>query len=566
MYEQNINMLTIKTVLEVFKNNFFVPSYQRGYRWTENEVKRLLDDIYTNKEKNYCLQPVVIKKLTNNKFELIDGQQRITTLFILLQYIKTKFNIPIELETKLEYETRKDSENYIKEINKKERFNNIDYCHMYNAYETIEEWFNQQKDNKQKDPVLVAFEIYLALSKSVKVIWYEIGENENAIDLFTRLNIGKIPLTNAELVKALFLADSNETISENKKQEIAFQWDYIEKELHNEDFWNFLTNQKSCQTRIDLVLNLVNKKNENPIDPYQTFFEINEKLSNNEETVEKLWNKILQTFYLIKEWNEDFELYHKIGYLIAASITSLLSLFNLLEENTTKSEFKAKLTQKIKESIGNTTENKDFSIDTFSYENPAQAKNLLLLFNIETICQSNDKSYRFPFHTYKKQIWSLEHIHAQNSEDLPQGAWKNWLEEYKETIIKMYGENKQEELHTAITQVIEKTNFEQNALKKLQENILKLFQEINENSIHSIDNLALLGKDNNSALNNSTFEDKREKIIELDKNGEFIPPCTRNVFLKYYTLKKNYQIYYWGMADREAYKKAITQTLKEYLK
>ena len=97
----------------------------------------------------------------------------------------------------------------------------------------------------------------------VKIIWYEVEESEDAIGLFTRLNIGKIPLTNAELVKAMFLSKGRTDIDmERKKQEeVSFQWDHIEKELHNDSLWFFLTNKSTeYQTRVDLLLDLISQK------------------------------------------------------------------------------------------------------------------------------------------------------------------------------------------------------------------------------------------------------------------------------------------------------------------
>ena len=50
------------------KGDFYIPSYQRGYRWGETEVVRLLDDIYsTEGKRNYCLQPVVVRKNRDRK-------------------------------------------------------------------------------------------------------------------------------------------------------------------------------------------------------------------------------------------------------------------------------------------------------------------------------------------------------------------------------------------------------------------------------------------------------------------------------------------------------------------
>ena len=67
---------------------FVIPSYQRGYRWEPLQVRTLLDDIYQNGQKTYCLQPVVVRQMENGKYELIDGQQRLTTLYILIKYLK----------------------------------------------------------------------------------------------------------------------------------------------------------------------------------------------------------------------------------------------------------------------------------------------------------------------------------------------------------------------------------------------------------------------------------------------------------------------------------------------
>lgn len=565
--------LEMKTVLEVFENNFSIPSYQRGYRWTENEVGRLLEDIYANKSKNYCLQPVVVKKIAENKFELIDGQQRITTLFLLLQYIKSEFKIPIEFETKLEYQTRPHSADFLTEItkninntdnnNSEKPSENIDFFHMHKALLAIDAWFgNKERFKNQSEQLIAAFEIFVTLNKNVQVIWYEIGKDEDAISLFTRLNIGKIPLTNAELIKALFLADSNATLPENKKQEIAFQWDYIEKELHDEIFWNFLTNQNTYQTYIDLVLKLVANKN-TTIDEYSTFFYFNDKLSKKETTVQNLWEEILQAFYLLKEWYEDYELYHKIGYLIASHTASLLDLYNQ-SKNKTKPTFKNELSNKIEEII-----KKIGNIDKLSYtDNWSVIKNLLLLFNVETIYQTNNNSYRFPFHTYNKLIWSIEHIHAQNSEELPEEKWKGWLIEHK-NYFENYQQNGNTQVLNTINEALKKlenNELTSNDFNSLQKDIFNSFSKENESNIHSIDNLALLSKNDNSSLNNAIFPIKRNKIIkmEMDKSNIFIPPCTKNVFLKYYTPSEQEQVNYWGQADRDAYKKAIIETLKEY--
>ena len=102
--------LMLKSVYDLLDKNYFIPSYQRGYRWEKRQIQDLLEDLYNfacDKDKTdgsfYCLQPIVVKKcdevtkvsndlqseLDNNEwYEVIDGQQRLTSLYLLLKYLK----------------------------------------------------------------------------------------------------------------------------------------------------------------------------------------------------------------------------------------------------------------------------------------------------------------------------------------------------------------------------------------------------------------------------------------------------------------------------------------------
>lgn len=86
-------ILETKFVADI-RGSFYIPSYQRGYRWSETEVVRLLDDIYQNGKKNYCLQPVVVRK-KEDRYELIDGQQRLTTLYLIYKYMHSIANLAL---------------------------------------------------------------------------------------------------------------------------------------------------------------------------------------------------------------------------------------------------------------------------------------------------------------------------------------------------------------------------------------------------------------------------------------------------------------------------------------
>ena len=238
--------------------DFYVPSYQRGYRWGETEVVRLLDDIYsTEGKRNYCLQPVVVRK-NGDRYELIDGQQRLTTIYLIYRFMNEEsFGFIDEPRFTLSYETREKSEEFLKSIDESRKEENIDFWFLCAAYESIKKWFSARDRKSTLTNVNKYFD------EIVKIIWYEVGEAEDAIGLFTRLNIGKIPLTNAELVKAMFLSkDTDEDVDKEKQEEISLQWDNMEKELHNNSLWYFLTNKANAdyQTRIDLVLDLISGK------------------------------------------------------------------------------------------------------------------------------------------------------------------------------------------------------------------------------------------------------------------------------------------------------------------
>ena len=95
--------------------------------------------------------------------------------------------------------------------------------------------------------------------------------------------------------------------------------------------------------------------------------------------------------------------------------------------------------------------------------------------------------------------------------------------------------------------------------------ISKLSENGEHEEIHSLDNMALLSTSDNSTLSNSTFDVKRNKIIAMDKTIDYVPVCTRRVFLKYYTDSDKNQLHFWGEADRKAYIKNMNEVLKKYL-
>ena len=542
---------------------FIIPSYQRGYRWDE-EVTMLLDDINDIPDgAEYCLQPVVVRNIAESKYELIDGQQRLTTLFLLFSYIKT-FRPKMNIKYSIDYEIRKNSKQFLSTIdfdNPKNNPQNIDEYFINKAVKRIHDWFSKQEDADNTASLFAD-----KLNNHVKVIWYEIDETEDAVSLFTRLNIGKIPLTNAELVKAVFLSRNN-GIDERHQLEIVTQWDTIENELHNEQFWAFITNKDAdlFPTRIELLFDLMADKPDNDRERLRTLFYFQKRI----RTIQKdggnkidIWKDVVSYFQRIKEWYNNKELYHKIGYLIAVRQKALSDLIRESSQ-CPKTKFIRLLDQWIADSI------LFEKYSDLSYDVPSERaciEKILLLFNVISVYTNGDQSMFFPFaqHKQKKGGWSLEHIHAQQSEGLKTAElWVEWLKLHVKSL-----KNIDAMRYDGLIKEIEASyeNINRERFQELFEKVItSLDLEQTPEYIHSLSNMALLGRDENSALNNSTFDVKRDKILEMDKRGDYIPICTRRVFLKYYTSSEHNQIHFWGQADREDYLNAMNETLKPFL-
>lgn len=556
---QNQAIILEQKLVGEINGTFVIPSYQRGYRWGRDEVFRLLEDVYTFGSASYSLQPVVVRKCDDH-YELIDGQQRLTTIFLIYQYMhKASGGFMDAPKFSLHYRTRPQSETFLNALDEKRQEENIDFWFMYNAYKVIGEWFEAH----EKKSTLTNINAYF--DENVRVIWYEVGEDTedmDAISLFTRLNIGKIPLTSAELVKALFLIQNDSSdLSRRKQEEIAQQWDAIERELHHEPFWSFLTNQpgENYPTRIDLLLDLITEKPADSKEKYYTFFKLDEERERTDSNA--LWNRIQHTFLTLRDWYENHEFYHKIGYLIAADKRTLRELLRMAE-GMTKSGFRNELNREMRESI-RLPDGLNYGDLSFEHD-PKAISRLLLLFNVESVRCNGAQTQWFPFDQFKREAWSLEHIHAQHSEGMKdQKSWKEWLALHIPSVRSIAEDDA---LVLEMQQAIGAPKLEGDLFRALQERVLQLLSA--EGSVvylHSISNLALLNTCDNAALNNSTFDVKRNKIIEMDKQGQYIPFCTKMVFLKYYTPSEQNQLHFWGQADREAYAAEMNRVLAQYL-
>lgn len=332
-------MIEQKSIRDIIdkKINFNVPAYQRGYRWNKLNVTDLLDDLLEfiqddNSGKFYCLQPLVVKKIGANQYNVIDGQQRLTTIFIILKHLENLLkeeNDISEIYT-IRYETRESSQGFLKEVankTQKDSKENIDFFYMHQAYEAVDSWFkdkiSQKKTTKRK-----ILEIFTNSEgeKHIEFIWYEIADSEDEVKIFARLNSGKIPLTNAELIKALFLnvrnflkeCSKNEIIT--KQIEISKEWDEIEYTLQDDEFFKFLT-KNDYPTRIELLFEILSGVKNTELDRYAIYRRFADMAK--EGDLSHIWTDIKKIFLTFKFWFKDIEYYHLVGFLVASNILSI---------------------------------------------------------------------------------------------------------------------------------------------------------------------------------------------------------------------------------------------------
>lgn len=500
----NNNRIELRSIASLSGKQFFIPDYQRGYRWGATQATQMMKDFYAFAKKNpknegefYCMQPIVVKskqwlnkyEKPINGYEVIDGQQRLTTLYILLKAItedKWKEDYPNFELFDLTYETRLEvgSDDFLRNIDNPSNSNTdyVDFYYMRMVYDAINNWFTSYGQKSKITNVLLDSELNDHIKQkdtanNVRIIWYEVKSNladgsekekSESIDIFTRLNIGKIPLTNAELIKALLLQKNNfgdttnlsteikkakEKEIELRQIQISTEWNIMEQKLQNEAFWYFIYNETNVikyETRIEYIFDLMSNKyedsNEDKAD-YYTFEYFNNEFENCEKeyAAETIWNRIKEYFRNMEYWYDDRQLFHLIGFLInqGEKLTDLVSLYKgqkqlddnghwkAIENSETSAETTADNTTPLPQPKSKTefiklirklvaSKVKDIELDKITYKkNANDISTVLLLFNILTVLESDRSDLKFPFEKYKTENWDREHIASQTDQEFP---------------------------------------------------------------------------------------------------------------------------------------------------
>lgn len=463
---------------------FYIPSFQRGYRWTVKQVGDLLRDLlcfandFANegKEKKqdqfYCLQPIISRSITDEEklksifkdefndnikkhgvWEIIDGQQRLTTIYLLYKYLMDQKGWGAETLKEEEdgkelyhicYATRDGSAKFlesmsmrvIKDSSEDDFRENVDFFHMANTFKYISEWI--RTDGKainiryqlggSLDNVRTSFfKLLNGMSDtkggSVQVLWYEIAENKekNNIKEFQKINTGKIRLTDAELIKGLFLLKKNFTAGDKyiKQSELALEWEFIENTLHANNFWYFLQKKGfDMPNRIDFLFNLIYKKNvlkDVSEEEWDNILKVvDEKLMDTRQSeifrfyynrfegkigealqleVAEAWSEVMELFRTLDDWFCSPSTYNFIGLLsqCGEDLCRLVLHFDYMSELSSRADFERYLKERISYHLRGIKIDKNKKLILNTYKEHDNIYKLLLTLNIHLLNEQNQK-------------------------------------------------------------------------------------------------------------------------------------------------------------------------------
>ena len=577
---------------------FVVPSYQRGYRWTDSQINRLLIDLYdfgTEKDKGnklvgeyYCLQPIVVKRMEESEvlkklgseytidrnadyYEIVDGQQRMITVYILLKYL-LRDSDPYAIEFERDTEKKSARHNLLNSMS----FGfdpdliSADYADAYYflaALRATKKWFTEYKTKTGKSNLSSFMENVLC--EKTQVIWYELDADADCYSIFKNINHGKIPLTDAELVKAMLLnskyyatgASVNSKIVKQEQDRYARLWDEIQKSLSDEGLWSFITGGGNIDipTNIDFIIQLIVTKDSPGVldnSDYKYFSYFENKLAeavDKKGYIESVFESLRNTFRTIQDWYNSYSFHNYIGYILSysskkdimARIQTIIDLMGKYDK-LSKSVF---IEQELKKDKIKAMFNR-FNINDINYEdNRKDVEKLLMLFNIEELNELHRK-FDFRILSDDKKVdngnqdeWSIEHIKAQHSEITQADKRRDYLQKEKESLIQLDNSTSDTELKAKVAEIIPRidtilasVNIDETEFKRIAELIDREIDGFEIDDMHKLGNLALLLKSDNSSLGNKPFYQKREQVNEwLDDSSKNIPNSTRKAFLKMYS-------------------------------
>lgn len=591
---------------------YSIPPYQRGYKWDTKDIERLLKDIYEfspNEDLDlfYCLQNItLVESLDSKTFNVVDGQQRLTTLTVILSYLD-EFEL---INEKLQYNVRQETENFLKEyIFKSSELKNIqdwnqlleiagykekdydyqDIFYLFNAYKTIQAWFeaNPNSVSAMKDKILNHVKLIVNLPKNIE-------EQE----LFENLNGKRVPLDGADLIRALI-------ITRVAKKEVGDLDDSIKQ--------NVLINER--RVKIGLMLDRINlwwaddnKKNyfhqftkeskasdENTISFNDVTYPINYLyklyvLAYGEGVLDMEFfeKKVIEDGFLeelqllqrtMENWYNDKVLYHLILFTSIyarekSEDSPTLNFKELLKQ--WKELYRKDFIRFLKKRIANTEvfddlikqseRSKEENEKTAFSENWYDKKLVMVSTLLDIISILSSNSAYLPARHFKVYKEDLEHIFPQTPVgDRIKDKVKQTqiLKEYLEIINQSLSE--EEKIYIDDCDINwNDQNWKDSIKSRINDKIKKVIP------VNSLGNMCVLHESVNRGYGNDFFLEKRIDIMRKSQDGYFIRPHVYDAFNKIFLERHDESIDMkmmnrWDKSDILARREYIIKRISNFL-
>ena len=573
------------------QHHFLIPSFQRGYRWGDKQVRDLLDDILSfvraKSTVSYFLQPIVVRHLQDGAWEVLDGQQRLTTMLLVLKNL-----IPYLSPKKAErvknrlygitYAARKNLD-----LDRLDPQSDIDSYHLYHASKLIKDWMAHVSENYGAAFDRFAGALFDSDSdQKVQFIWYVVpdssesvaadtDERVEAIKIFNRLNKGKIGLTSSELIKALFILACKKSGDrwEAESLKVSMVWNAMECRFADDGFWCFISDKSADPlTRMDLLFDFVSGAKSGTDGSYRWFQQRFDD-DNDGGTFLELWNRVKSIFDMLVHWYEDTNIYNYVGYLVANGKSP--SDIHVAIENAKKDadDWDDEQTYCVLRGMISGVLKHVADIETVTYEDSDSVRKILLLFNVDLYRTSG---LRFDFAAYRQENWDIEHVDSQTANTMQDIDDKIiWLECVAQSLSAESSKDAKEllsESRALIEAVTCDRRDSGGAFLALYGKVSKYYSrgtgfDEDASDKDSLGNLVLLDSGTNRGYGNAPFPYKRNCIIERDRNGLFVPIGTKNVFLKYYSgvAASALDAVRWHTSDMTRYMEELHKRLNIYL-
>lgn len=583
---------------------FYIGPYQRSYKWQSegkfDQVPQLLNDIYdawiNNPESEYYLQYITVKADSiNHWLEVIDGQQRLTTLSLLfyqLEQISSEDNIAIG---KLNY-SRYDNGNifdvvceYCKDIHELNdgHYNEQDMYYMVAASLYIKQRLKEWQSNHELGQVINY------LMNNVKIIVNIENNFVKSEDIFANLNVNHVPLTDAYLIKGLLLTNAVSRINaygrslefteiQERRKNLGRIWDEIQTWITNKEHSHFFFKNTKIGSKFDpqygmeyflelAYLYKFNKERNEVVGDYsqnrlELFNKYNSKIKTTEDTAGMI--EVIRHIYRKMVTIYEGLLYNMWGFVQFSKPIpnddrlNIYTSLDMSEHDLIK--YLADLSIKRIPSLKDSDISKDNYNELRYKSKNDKLTNLLLSFSI-FIPMKASKTFRFRFYDYEQSKWSFEHISPQN----PKGTIT--IPEYAKLYVVKEIENKLSDINL--------THEEKDRLKLVAQNI-EANEKIDAEEVeflfdsnvdeHSVGNMALLTREDNSANNNNPFMVKKLIIQNRKGKGAFIPNHTYDVFNKILVSPASdkpfsIEIFIWSQQDVDAHIKWMEKKNEDIL-